>query len=266
VLSRLLIEYDGAGFSGWARQPGARTVQASLEDALCTVLRVPAMPLTVAGRTDAGVHASGQVASYAAEAVDPRSLNALLPDDVAVLACEPAAAGFDARRDATSRGYRYRVLARRQRSALLAGRVWHWPGPVDREALAACAAALPGEHDFTAFTPAETYHVRFRRRVLTAFWQPSPVDPDVLEFWIEADAFMRQMNRILAGTMIDVAAGRRTVESFVELLAGAPRTAAGRTAPAHGLCLVGVGYRGQPVLQPGGITLHAPRPSRRGAT
>ena len=248
MVSRLLIEYDGAGFSGWARQPGARTVQDSLEKALCTILRVPAVPLTVAGRTDAGVHASGQIASYAGEAVNPRSLNALLPDDVAVLACEPAALGFDARRDATSRAYRYRVLARPERSALWAGRVWHWRAPVELEILERCAAMLPGEHDFTAFTPAETYHVRFRRRVLTAFWRRCPADPGVLEFWIEADAFMRQMNRILVGTMIEVAAGRWTVESFAALLDGAPRAAAGRTAPPHGLCLVGVGYGGQPVL------------------
>ncbi len=220
-------------------------MQVELERALATVLRTPEVPLTVAGRTDAGVHALGQVASYAADAVDPQSLNALLPDDVAVLRCEPASDGFDARRDATSRAYLYRVLARPGRSALEPGRALHVPRPLDLDALQACARAIAGSHDFTAFTPADTYHVRFERDVFAAAWR---VAGEVYEFRIEADAFMRQMNRILVGTMLEVAAGRRTVEEFVALLAGAPRTAAGPTAPPHGLYLLGVGYGGVRVL------------------
>jgi tRNA pseudouridine38-40 synthase len=176
-------------------------------------------------------------------------LNALLPRDVAALSCEPASDGFDARRDATSRAYCYRVLARPARSALEAGRALHWPHPVDLSALEACATALVGEHDFTAFTPTETEHVRFRRRVLAAFWRRAPAaDSDVLEFWIEADAFMRHMNRVLVGTMLEVAGGRRPLSSFVELLDGRPRADAGPTAPPHGLYLAGVGYAGEPVL------------------
>ena len=153
--------------------------------------------------------------------------------------------GFDARRDATSRVYCYRILARSSRSALMAGRALHWPRPLDRTALQACAAALVGTHDFTAFTPTETHHVRFERDVFAAQWRS---EGDVLEFWIEADTFMRAMNRALVGTMLQVGAGRRTVESFDELLAGAPRAAAGPTAPACGLYLAGVGYGGQRVL------------------
>lgn len=243
--ARLLVEYDGSGFSGWARQPGARTVQAELERALGTILRRDDVALTVAGRTDAGVHAWGQVASYAGEPAPTRALNALLPDDVAVLESRVAAPGFDARRDATSRVYCYRVLARPQRSAMLKGRVLHWPRELDREALQACAAALVGSHDFTAFTPTETYHVRFERDVFAAQWRS---EGDVLEFWIEADTFMRAMNRALVGTMLQVGAGRRSVDSFVALLKGAPRPAAGPTAPACGLYLAGVGYEGRRLL------------------
>ena len=116
MTSRLQLEYDGAAFAGWARQPRQRTVQEELEDALCTVLREAEVPLTVAGRTDAGVHAWGQVCSYEHEAADPMRLNALLPRDVAVLDSRPAPDGFDARRDARSRTYCYRVLNRRARS------------------------------------------------------------------------------------------------------------------------------------------------------
>lgn len=254
MTSRLLLEYDGSGFAGWARQPGLRTVQGELERALSVVLREPAgVPVSVAGRTDAGVHALGQVASYEGETVDPRALNALLPGEVAVLDCRPAPDGFDARRDATSRAYCYRVLARRARSALLAGRVLHWPHPVDVPALEACAAALVGEHDFTAFTPTESEHVRFERRVLAAWWARSEVESELrseleLRFYIEADAFMRHMIRVLVGTMLQVAAGRRKVSSFVQLLGGRPRAEAGPTVPAHGLYLVGAGYGGERVL------------------
>ena len=195
--------------------------------------------LTVAGRTDRGVHATGQVASYAGPAVRAEALNALLPPDVAVRACVAAADGFDARKDALSRSYRYRVYAHRERSAFEAGRALFWPRRLDRDLLHACAALLPGKHDFTAFTPTETYHTRFTRNLLSARWVE---EGDTLAFEIEADSFMRHMNRVLVGTMLQVAQGRRTLESFASLLDGAHRRDAGPTAPPYGLYLTGVRY------------------------
>jgi tRNA pseudouridine38-40 synthase len=206
--------------------------------------------VTVAGRTDAGVHALGQVASYAGAPVSVRSLNALLPVDVAALSCESAVDGFDARFDATSRVYTYLLLNRPARSALQRGRALWWPHAVDLSALEACAAAVVGIHDFTAFTPRQTSHVRFTREVFSCYWRGH--DDGRVEFWIEADAFMRHMNRVLVGTMLEVSSGRRSVADFVALLDGAPRSAAGVTAPAWGLYLVGVGYGGSRVLSAGG--------------
>ncbi len=243
-VARLQLEYDGGAFAGWARQPGERTVQGELEQALATVLRRPEIRLTVGGRTDRGVHAWHQVASHAGAPAPVRALNAVLPDDVAVIASEPASPGFDARRDATSRAYCYRLVAGRRRVFERRWALW-WPHSLDRAALDACASALAGEHDFRAFTPTETAHVRFARRVLRCEWREHA---GVLELWIEADAFLRHMNRVLVGTMLEVASGRRTPDAFEGLLAGRPRAEAGRTAPAHGLYLAGVGY-GQPVLR-----------------
>lgn len=238
MTSRLLLQYDGGPFAGWAAQPGEPTIQGEVEGALGRILGRET-PVTVAGRTDRGVHAWGQVASYDDEALDPVGLNALLPAAIAVLDCRPAPDGFDARRDALARTYCYRILHRRTRDAFERGRALWWRQDLDREALRACAAALPGEHDFTAFTPSETDHVRFERRVLRAEWIEHC---ELLEFWIEADAFLRHMNRVLVGTMLEVATGRRDVDEFVRLLDGADRRRAGETAPPHGLYFASVSY------------------------
>jgi tRNA pseudouridine38-40 synthase len=217
-------------------QPGQRTVAAEVVKALETVLRTP-VEITVAGRTDRGVHALGQVVSYAGPNPNLRGVNAVLPPEIAVIRAEQVPEGFSARHDAKSRTYLYRVLARRQPSPFERGRALWWPHAVDFQGLQACAQALVGTHDFTAFTPTDTYHTRFTRDVYRAEWVRNG---DILEFHIEADSFMRTMNRVLVGTMLEVAGGRR--DDFASLLQGAPRSAAGTTAPAHGLYLAAVRY------------------------
>ena len=241
---RLDLEYDGAAFYGWAAQPGLRTVESVLTEALRTFWPHGGRP-AVAGRTDTGVHASGQVVTLDGAqggpelARLPAALNAHLPPDVAVIGCRRAPEGFHARFSALSRCYVYRVLRTRTPSPLRAARTWHCARELSRECLDECAAALLGEHDFRAFTPAETQHEVFRRNVLAASWTQQG---DELVFRIEADSFLRHMVRTLVGTMIQTAGGERPSEAFAGLLAGAPRSAAGVTAPPHALCLTHVRY------------------------
>lgn len=246
---KLTIAYDGGPFSGWAVQPGMRTVQGELEGALELVLGAP-VSLTAAGRTDAGVHAWGQVASFQHDGEVPetlsKALNANLPGEIAVLSAETAADGFDARRHARSRTYCYWIVNAPVLSPFERGRALHWRGKLDRSALDACAAALAGTHDFTAFTPTDTAHRRFEREILAAEWRAFPLGDgrqgDLLELWVSADAFMRSMVRTLVGTMLEVGNGRRTREDFAALLEGAHRVRAGDTAPARGLYLASVAY------------------------
>jgi tRNA pseudouridine38-40 synthase len=207
--------------------------------ALEMLLRDP-VAVTVAGRTDAGVHARGQVASHEGAPAPAGALNGILPPDVRVLASEHAPDGFDARRDATSRTYRYRVLASETGDPFERGRALHWSRALNREVLDACAARVVGTHDFTAFTPTQTYHQRFDRNVMRSEWVEEP--GGALAYWIEADTFMRHMVRTLVGTMLAVASGRLDEAHFERLLEGRPRIEAGDTAAAHGLYLEAVAY------------------------
>jgi tRNA pseudouridine38-40 synthase len=248
-MAKLTIAYDGTDFAGWAKQPGERTVQAELEHALFRVHgeREP-ITLTVAGRTDAGVHATGQVASYPGPPVPKYGLNRLLPEDISVVDCAWTPDGFDARRDARARSYRYRLLARRIADPFERGRALHVPTSLDEEAMSRATAAMIGQHDFTAFTPTETVHTRFERTVLAAEWQRE--SESILVLTVTADAFMRNMVRTLVGTLLEVGRGERSTDEFTALLEGRRREEAGPTAPPHGLYFAAAHYdddrRGSP--------------------
>jgi tRNA pseudouridine38-40 synthase len=238
-----LVEYDGAGFSGWAAQPGVRTIEGTLAEALSTVLRQP-VKLSVAGRTDTGVHASGQVVSFDAEtdllpAQISYKVTAVLPKDLALRRCVAAPDGFDARRDARSRSYEYRVVNDEIRSPLKRRRASFVARPLDFGLLRETARLLEGTRDFRAFTPSRSYHVRFERVVTLSRWTRSG---DLLTYSITADSFLYGMVRSLVGTMLEVAGGKRDLEGFGRLLSGAQRSEAGPAAPSRGLTLVGVGY------------------------
>jgi tRNA pseudouridine38-40 synthase len=228
---RLTVAYDGTDFHGWAPQPGLRTVAGDLAAALA----LDPGALTVAGRTDAGVHAEANVVSLDAPRLAPvRAVNRRLPPDIALLAAERAD-GFDARADARSRSYAYRLLLAERPDPFRARYELHHPRPLDEAALEACAAVIVGQHDFRAFTPSETKHVFFDRTVIAAGWRR---EGDRLEFGLTADALLRHMVRVLVGTMLE----RPDPAYLAGLCAGAPRSAAGRTVPAHGLRLVSVAY------------------------
>jgi tRNA pseudouridine38-40 synthase len=256
VRLRLELAYDGSDFRGFAAQAGQRTVAGALAEAVSAVVRHP-VEITCAGRTDAGVHALGQVVHLDVVAgVDParlaRSLNAMLAPAVVVRRAEAAPAGFDARRSARSRHYRYLVLEAAVADPLLAPYCWHVGVGLDLHAMAAAADALVGEHDFRAFCrrpPGAERGAPIVRRVLDARWSEQRPAPDglgpgerLLRFDVWANAFCHQMVRSAVGTMVDVGRGRRRVSDVVAMLRSGDRSRALSVAPPHGLCLVSVDY------------------------
>ena len=238
-----LVEYEGTGFAGWAAQPERRTVEGVLSEALSTVLRQP-VKMSAAGRTDAGVHASGQVVSFRADTeLGPGLISykttAVLPKDVALRRCVAVWDDFDARRDARSRTYEYRLLNDEIRSPLQRHHAGYAPQRLDLELLQEAARLVEGTHDFRAFTPQKSYHVRFERIVTRSRWSRHD---DLLRYRISADSFLYGMVRTLVGTMLEVAGGKRDLTEFDRLLSGGKRSEAGPAVTSRGLTLVGVGY------------------------
>jgi tRNA pseudouridine38-40 synthase len=241
---RLLIEYDGTDFAGWQRQAGQRTVQGCLEEAFLKMTEGRPVRITGAGRTDAGVHAEGQVASVRTDARIPptgflRGLNTHLPADIAVLELADVDPAFDARRSARGKVYRYRIWNHLVRSPLHARTTWHHRARLDVAAMRAAAAVFVGEHDFRAFRASDCERKTTVRRI-RAFevWR----DGAVITCTVEGTAFLKNMVRIMAGTLVAAGRGELTPASIGALLESGDRTDAGITAPAHGLTLVRVIY------------------------
>lgn len=238
---RLTVGYDGTDFCGWQRQPGDRTVQGELEKALAMLAR-KRIPIVGAGRTDAGVHAQGQVASFRSELrleEDElrRALNALLPEDVRVNSVRPAPAGFDARKSARSKVYRYRIYNAPQVSPFLFRYVLHWPGRLDLERMAEAARLFKRRADFTAFSSNRL--LQPVRRVMRSELKKSGRE---IIYTIEADGFLRYMVRTIVGTLLEVGRGKIEPRTIEDLFIRKKRSLASPTAPAKGLCLVKVIY------------------------
>lgn len=238
---KLTIEYDGTGFAGWQYQPNQRTVQRLLEEKLSAMLEEK-VSLLGSGRTDAGVHAAGQVANFKTERDIPLrafedGLNSLLPHDVAIIKAEAAAENFHARFDAKSRRYRYQTIFRR--SPLRERFAWRMLYKADPAILQDLAAHILGQHDFTSFSSTQAEVNNFICRVEKAEWT---LGEDMWTFEIKANRFLHNMVRILVGTMIDMARGQMDHKELTKILEAKDRTMAGKTAPACGLCLMEVYY------------------------
>jgi tRNA pseudouridine38-40 synthase len=240
---RIVVEYDGTDFAGWQQQTGQRTVQAALELAI-REMTGESVFVRAAGRTDAGVHADGQVASFDLAANIPvhgllRGLNSILPADLALVDVAEAAADFDARFSARGKVYRYTVWNHFVRSPRLARTTWHVRQPVDTDAVRRAAAALVGEHDFRAFRASDC-----DRKTTNRIVRRLDVDRQgpLLRFEIEATAFLKNMVRIVVGTLVDIGRGRIGENATARMLATGDRGAGGMTAPARGLTLLRVIY------------------------
>lgn len=238
---KLTIEYDGTGFSGWQIQPNARTVQEEIERGLAQITGSPAR-IAGGGRTDAGVHAAGQVATVMLEKefqpdVLRRSLNGVLPDDVVILRAEEVPKEFHARFSASSREYRYSIVQRP--NAIGRQFAWTCHYALDVELLNACASRLAGEHDFTSFAKADADTEHGTCRVLRAGWHHAE---QRMDFTIEANRFLYGMVRTLVGTMVDIARGYRPIDEWRKIFEARDRKSAGAAAPPQGLCLLSIRY------------------------
>ena len=240
---KLVVEYDGTAYAGWQRQPDQPTVQAAIEDVIQRVVQIH-VPVTGAGRTDAGVHALGQVVSFRSdkalsEAEWLRALNGLLPQDICVRSVETVAEDFHARFSAREKQYEYRILNRSDRSALDRDRAWHIRGRLDLDAMREGANLLVGRHDFSSFQghPTDTDNPVCDLRTLSIIQ-----DQDLIRIEARADRFLKQMIRAVVGTLVEVGQGKRTPQSVKDILEAKDRRSAGLTAPAHGLYLVQVIY------------------------
>lgn len=243
---RLRVEYDGTSLCGWQRQTNGPTVQGHLEAALAQLLQQPTV-VVGASRTDAGVHARGQIASFRTERAIPvynirRALNSLLPASIAITDATEVGDDFHPRFSATGKHYRYSILVRADRSPRWQHRAWHHPDPLDREAMRAAVIPLLGEHDFAAFRAAGCTAATTVRRIDAI--ELSDADPELLTLDVRGNAFLRMMVRIVVGTLVEVGTGRRTAAQVAEILESRDRTRAGITAPAQGLELMEVRYDG----------------------
>jgi tRNA pseudouridine38-40 synthase len=241
---RIVVEYDGTAYHGWQRQKADRTIQGEIEKALMTMTGNP-VSLAGSGRTDAGVHALGQAASFSSDAgLSPdiffKGLNSLLPDDILIRACESMDPAFHARYDARSKLYRYRILNRDMPSILERHYVWHIRRKLDLEAMQKAATYFVGEHDFKAFEGTGSPRTSTVRHVIRAEMRQTG-DNQIL-FDIEADGFLRYMVRNIVGTLVDVGKGRIHEEDVKGILLARDRRLASATAPARGLFLIKVNY------------------------
>jgi tRNA pseudouridine38-40 synthase len=264
---RLIVRYDGTGLAGWQRQRGVRTVQEELERAVQEMSGAPAR-VHGAGRTDAGVHAHAQVAAFETQASIPAKgwmlgLTSLLPPQIAVREARYVPDGYDPRRASGGKRYRYLVLTDRVRDPLLRDRAWHVHDEIDVEAMRVASAALVGSHDFRAFRASDCERINTVRHLFRVAWRHHYADrPGLLAFEVEGTAFLKNMVRIIVGTLIEIGRGRRDPNSIPDLIASGDRTRTGVTAPPHGLYLDEVFVRPEFRLEDDSLQL---RPDAAGA-